>query len=114
MIPGSAGSSIPDGTSRRRRRQRSRYGLLVHGVDDAAAVDEGDLIGDLLHVLRVVRREQDAAAFVGHHAGQFAQNLVARDRVEAGGRFVQHQQLGPAGQNQQQGRFDALAVRECL
>ena len=46
-----------------------KVGLLVHGVDDAAAINEGDMVGNLFHVLSVVRREQDAATLFGHDAG---------------------------------------------
>ena len=72
---------------------------LIHGVDDPAAIDEGNLIGNLLDILRVVRRKQDAPPLVGHDVRQLPQDFVPRNWVEARGWFVQHQQFGPPRQD---------------
>ena len=105
MIPGSAGSSIPRRHFQSQASPAIEVGLLVHRVDDAAAIDERDLVGDLFDVLRVVRRKENAAAFVGHDGGQLAQDLVTRDRIEAGCRFVENQQSRTSRQHQKQVAF---------
>ena len=87
-------------------------GLLVARIDDAAAVDERDLIGDLLHILGVVRGKEDGATLVAQYVHQFDEHLVARDGVEAGGGFIEQQQPRPAREHQQQRRLRALAMGE--
>src|SRR5579863_8238707 len=88
--------------------------FLIHRIDNPAAVDEGDAIGNLLDILRIVRREQDAAAFVYHDIGQFPQNLMPRDRIEARCRLIQNEQLRPPREHKKERRLDALAMREAF
>ena len=79
-----------------------------------ATVDKRNLVGDLLDVLRVMRRKQHAAAFVAHHVGELSKDLVPRYRIEPCCRLVQHEQLWLARQHKQQRCLDALTVREAF
>ena len=89
MTPGSDGSVDAGRHIEVQPAPAIEKGFLVAGVDDPAAIDEGDLIGDLLDVLRVVRREENRAALVAHDVHQLGEDLVPRDRIEAGGRLVE-------------------------
>ena len=86
--------------------------FLVARVDDPSAVDERDVVGDLLDVLRVVRREQNRAALVADDVHQLGEDFVPGDRIEAGGRLVEQQQARTPREDEQQRRLDALAVRQ--
>ena len=57
-------------------------------------VDHRDVIGDLLHFLQQVRRKEHRAAFTGDGANDRAQNVAANDGIEAGRRFIQHEEFG--------------------
>ena len=74
----------------RRSAVRSRRSLPL--------VDHRDVIGDLLHLVQQVRRKEHRAAFIGDGANHGAENVAANDGIEAGRRFVQHQQFGPVRQ----------------
>src|SRR5690606_26320864 len=88
--------------------------VLVAQVDDTAAIDERDPIGDLLDVLRVVRREENAAALVLEHGRELGEDLVTGDGIETGRRLVEHEQPRAAREREQQQYLDALAMRQPL
>ena len=87
--------------------------LLVEG-DDAAAIDEGDAVGDLLDVEGVVGGEEDGAALVGEDGHELGENFAAGDGIEAGGGLVENEQTRLVGEREQERGFDALAVGEAL
>ena len=91
-------------TARRRRVQRTSAsvddppGQLVGRAvgDDGAAGQDQDAVGQLLGLVEVVRGQQDRGVV---HVGQSVHQVVElapRLGVEAGGRLVEEQQLGPA------------------
>ena len=47
---------------------------------------------------------------VAQHVHELAEDFVARDRIEAGGRLVEDQQARAAGQGQQQHGLDVFAA----
>ena len=59
--------------------------------DDAAAVEHGDGVGELVRLLEVLRGEQDRDTLVGQ-AADGAPQLLAAAQVETGRRFVEEQQ----------------------
>ena len=69
----------------RGRRAQRRDGV-VH--DDAPGPDDGDALHDPLHLVEVVRGEQDRAA-VGDGLTKERGELVLQQRVEPGGGFVE-------------------------
>ena len=50
-----------------------------------------------------MRGQHHAHVVLGHGAGQVLQEVPARQRVEAGDRLIQDEQLGPLGDGQGQG-----------
>ena len=70
---------------------------LVGGAagDDLAAVDDGDLVGELVGLLEVLRRQQERRA-LPHLVADDVPHAQAAARVEAGGRLVEEQQLRAA------------------
>ena len=85
--------------------------FLVAAVDQAAAIDEGDAIGNALHVHGVVRGEQDRAVFVAQHVHELAEHFVAGDGVEARSGLVEYQQARAAGEGEQQHCLDVFTAR---
>ena len=81
---------------------------------DPAAVDQRHVVRDALDLVEQVRREEDRPALLGDRADDRRQDLPAHDRVEAGRRLVEHQQLGPERQRRQQPRPCPLPLREGL
>ena len=81
---------------------------------DAARLDHRHLVGDALHFGQQVRREQHGAAFVGDRADDRAEDVAADDRIEAGRRLIEQQQLGPVGEGDQQAGAGPLALGKLL
>ena len=71
-----------------------------------AVADDADAVGDALHVVEDVGRQQDRSAASGHlqHHGV---ELVLHERVEPAGRLVQDEELGIAHQRLDQGQPSA-------
>jgi len=61
--------------------------------DEAAVVDDGDPVGELVGLLQVLGGQQHRGAAGGQRANQFP-DLVAAAGVQPGGGLVQEQQLG--------------------
>ena len=61
--------------------------------DDAAPIEQGDRVGELVGLLEVLRGEQDGDALVDE-AADGAPQLLATARVKPGGRLVEEQQPG--------------------
>ena len=81
--------------------------------DGATAVDDGDVVAEVLDEVELVAGEEDGGASGGLFADDFAEGLDA-DRVEAGEWFVEDEQVGFVGDGDDE--LDALlvAVRELL
>ena len=76
-------------------------------------IDEHDQV--VAHPLQVgdeMRGEHDAHLPFGHELHQPLQELPAGQRVEAGHRLVEDEQLGPLGHRQGEGELRPLAARE--
>ena len=85
----------------------------VAGGDDAAVVDDRDLLADVLDELELVAGEEDGGAarrLAAEHLGE----RVHRDRVEAGERLVEDEQLGLVQQRGRELCALLVAVRELL
>ena len=106
-----------------------RQAILVAAGSDQAAVGRQqlvDLAGHLhpragqhhqvvahpLEVADQVRGQHHADLAVGHHLHQVGQELAAGQRVEAGHRLVEDQQLGALGDGDGEGQLGPLATRE--
>ena len=61
--------------------------------DGPAVVEHDDVVGELVGLLEVLRREDDRGA-VAHEVAQHVPQVVAAARVEPGGRLVEEQHLG--------------------
>ncbi|HEY4571110.1 MAG TPA: hypothetical protein VIH10_16690 [Kribbella sp.] len=62
--------------------------------NDLPMVDDCDLTGQPVGLLKVVRRQQDGQAFVTGQVGDLVPQVGARLGVEAGGRFVEDSTFG--------------------
>ena len=82
----------------------------AHG-DDAAFIDDGHAVAELLGLFDVVRGEQDGALLAAQVLHQLV-NFQARLRIEAGGRFVQEQHLRIVEQRQGERQALLLAAGE--
>ena len=58
------------------------------------------MVGDLLHFLELVRREENRRAFGGEQS-KFTQQFLNTHWIKPIGRLVQNEQLGPARNCQQ-------------
>ena len=73
--------------------------------------DEHDqVVADPLQVGDQVRGQHDAEPLLGDGLHQALQELAPRQRVEAGHRLVEEQQLGPLGQRQGERELGPLAA----
>ena len=61
--------------------------------DDAAVVDDGEALGELVGLVEVLRRQQHGGALADEHAHDVP-DLVAAAWVESGRRLVEEQQVG--------------------
>ena len=114
VTPGGSWSRVALGDVERQPAPAVEEHFFVVRVDDPAAIDERDLVGDLLDVERVVRREQDRAFVVLEDLHELRERLVPRDGVEARRRLVEDQQSRPAREHEQERRLGALAVRQAF
>ncbi len=80
--------------------------------DHAAPVDDTHHVSQGLGLLQVVGGEQDRGAFFPQRLDQ-GPELTSGLGVEAGGRFVEEQQLGPADDPQSHVQPSPLATRQC-
>ena len=108
FLPSSGGSSLP---SRRQIASASAIepcgelqldvGVADLGLerlrrplgDDLAAVDDADVVGELVGLLQVLGGEEDRGALVVERPHLLPDRLAA-DRVEAGGRLVEEEHAG--------------------
>ena len=106
---------------RQRRQVATRTGQPVvtgdQGLDVALhphlRVDEhDDVVADPLQVGDHVRGEQHADLVVGDGLHQCLQELASGQRVEAGDRLVEDEQLRPLGETQGQGELRPLTAGE--
>ena len=84
-------------------------------VDLAGDLDPGvdqhdEVVADPFQVGDQVRGEHDAELVLGDGLHQVLQELPAGERVEAGDRLVEDQQLGPFGDGEGEGELGALAA----
>ena len=79
--------------------------------DQPAAADDPDPVADPLHLVELVRGEEDGAAAVAF-LGDEGEELLLHQRVEAAGRLVEDQQLGPVEGGEDQADLLAVAARE--
>jgi hypothetical protein len=76
-------------------------------------VDDGDAVGELVGLLEVLRAEQHRGA-LGDERPDDLPHLVARARVEPGGRLVEEEQLGRDDEAGRDVEAAAHAAREVL
>ena len=69
-----------------------------------------EVVGDALEVGHEVRRDHDAEPVLGHDLHQALQELAAGERIEAGDRLVEDQQLGALGHGQGQRELRPLSA----
>src|ERR1700761_3736595 len=88
--------------------------LFFIRIDDSSLVDEGDLVGNLLHVLGMVRREKNRPLLVRQRGHQLSEYFSPGDGIKAGGGFIENEETRTARKGQQQRCSHALSVREPL
>src|SRR5262249_58516766 len=76
--------------------------------DNAALVNDGHAVAQLLRFFNIVRGDEDGAVFAAQVGNQLV-DLEARLWIEAGGRLVEEQQLRIVEQRQSQGEALLLA-----
>ena len=83
---------------------------LVHGAEhlDAARRQHDQVVADPFQVGEQVGGQHHRHPLLGHRAHQRLEELAAGQRVEAGERLVQQQQLRPPGKGERQGDLGAL------
>ena len=86
-------------------------------VDLAGHLDPGgdehdEVVADPLEIGDEVRGEDDAHVVLDDDGHEGLEELPAGQRVEAGDRFVEDQQLGPLGDGQGEGQLGPLSTRE--
>ena len=75
--------------------------------DGVAAVDDGDVVAEILDEVELVAGEEDGGTSGGLFADHLAECLDA-DRVETGEGLVEHEQIGVVGERDDE--LDALLV----
>ena len=85
------------------------------GVDDPAGAHDAHPVAGALHLAEDVARQQHGAALVAQR-GELALEDLLHERVEAGGRLVEHEQRHVAGERRDEGDLlpVALGVRLAL
>ena len=78
-----------------RREARLRRALRRQGLDQLAAPEHGDPVGDLEHLVELVRDEDDRLAALGEAADDL-EELLRLLRGQHGGRLVEHEDVGLA------------------
>src|SRR6185437_8587191 len=76
-----------------------------------AAIDDRDVIGNLLHFRELVRREEDRSALLGSYGDQLPEHLLDGRRVQTVHGLIENQQLGAVADGQQQHQLGAHALR---
>ncbi len=124
---GSSGAGAGDAGAARRAASSSRAGSAgrtveplpadhplepVRGVvrDHPAVVDHGDLVGERVGLLQVLRGQQHRRA-VADQAADHVPHVLALGRVEAGGRLVEEDHRRPADQATRRGRAGGACRR---
>ena len=77
---------------------------------EPAAIDEAHPVREALDFLDVVRGDEYRARPIVRRFEQGAHELVADERIEAGERLVQDDQLGPIGERREERRLHARAA----
>ena len=87
---------------------------IVHGIaeNNFAFVNHGHPFGHSLDFIEPVGRKQHSAAFLADRADDGCQNVPPHDGIETARRLVQHQQLGPMRQCNQQTGQGTLSARQ--
>ena len=67
-------------------------------LDDATGIHDADPVGDLRQQRKIMGYVEHGEPYPRPHLVQEVEDLLLRGDVEAGGRFVQHKQVGIAGQ----------------
>ena len=88
------------------RSARSRSVSTRVDVDQPAGADDADAVGDVLHLVERVRREEDGAA-VGGGLAQQRPELGLEQRVEPARRLVEDSELGPVHERLHERRSSA-------
>ena len=83
------------------------------GGDDLAMVDDDDPVGEALHLVELVAREDDADA-VRAQAGNYIADRDAAGRVDSGRRLVEKDRTRLSDQRQGESEALLLAARESL
>ncbi len=100
-----ANGELVDGeTGRRGEAKLFRLALelsLAPGSHDGAMVDDDDPVGQALHLVELMAREDHAHAVVAQAGDDVAHHYATR-RVDAGGRLVQEGHAGLADERQRQ------------
>src|SRR5579872_6797036 len=100
-----------DGANEALRRLVARMGedLVSRALlDDSAALQHGDAVGELFHDHHLMGDEQDGQLEFGVDGLEQREDLVRRLRIERGGRLVRQQHLRPC--RQRPGNADALLL----
>src|SRR5437016_5903698 len=82
------------------------------GEDDAATVEQRDPVAHALHLIEVVRRQEDRGP-VGFEAADHAEEFLRRMRVERGRRLVEDRHARALHQDLGEAEALAHALREC-
>ena len=108
-VGGEPGRVVPWSDQAVVRRQQ-----LVHLARhlDPRRHQHDQVVADPLEVGHQVRREDHAHAMVDDHLHQALEELAPGQRVEAGHRLVEDEELGPLGHGQGEGELGPLATRE--
>ena len=110
-----------DGRQLVRRLARESHDQRAHAVakrvgagagPQDAVVQDGDVVGDPLHVIQQVGREEDRALAAAGEVDHGLEQGPAGGGVQAGGRVVEHQHLRLDRQRHRQVEAGALAVRQ--
>ena len=81
--------------------------------DDPAVVDDDDPVGQALHLVELVAREDDAHA-VGAQAGDDVAHCDTTRRIDSGGRLVQEGDAGLSDECQRQREPLLFSARQAL
>ena len=83
------------------------------GDDQLSLADDRDAVGDALHLVELMGREEHGAP-IGDGLAQQPVELVLHQWVEAGRRFVEHEQLGSVHEREDQPELLAVALRQLV
>ena len=86
--------------------------LDLPGHPDAGVHEHDEEVAHALDVAHKVRREHDAHVVARNRRHQQSEEFAARERVEAGHRLVEQEQLGALGERDREGQLGTLATRQ--